>query len=106
MEDKGERGECDGEESEQSANSSKGPAKSSKSTGTETSLICDDSSTDDYRSSSKSFKDWEPKPELLKQLTAMGISKSAAKKALFCTGNNSAGNICDYRFLSLRFILI
>lgn len=92
MDDKGERGVCDGEESEQSGNSSKGPAKSSKSTGTETALTFDDSSANDYRSSHKSFKDWEPKPELLKQLTAMGISKSAAKKALLYTGNNSAGN--------------
>ena len=90
MEDKGERGVCDGEES---GNSSKGSITNpiGKKTGADTKLTSEYGSSNPNAISQLNYKDWEPKPELMKQLTGMGINKTVAKKALFCTGNNTAG---------------
>lgn len=37
-------------------------------------------------------QNWSPNDEILEQLAAMGINKIVAEKALYFTGNNSAGN--------------
>ncbi|KAJ8977171.1 hypothetical protein NQ317_003111 [Molorchus minor] len=41
---------------------------------------------------------WEPNPDYLQTLIAMGISQNVATEALFCTGNSSLDDAVNYVF--------